>query len=212
MQAFTNKKLSGGGMRKGWLILTLLLLSACDNSPTAGNQFSPLPQTRAEAEQLRQLSLKTTAGERHLSDFDNQLLLLFFGFSHCPDICPTTLMNVSKALQQLPAETIRQVQPLFITVDPERDSIDELRPYTRHFHTAIIGVQPDAEQLQQLTKFFGIYYRKVVQEGALEYSMDHSAQLLLSSSYGQMLGVLDPHMPADELAQWIQGAVARLHD
>ncbi len=199
-------------MRKGWLILTLLLLSACDNSPTAGNQFSPLPQTRAEAEQLRQLSLKTTAGERHLSDFDNQLLLLFFGFSHCPDICPTTLMNVSKALQQLPAETIRQVQPLFITVDPERDSIDELRPYTRHFHTAIIGVQPDAEQLQQLTKFFGIYYRKVVQEGALEYSMDHSAQLLLSSSYGQMLGVLDPHMPADELAQWIQGAVARLHD
>ncbi|PHS62745.1 MAG: hypothetical protein COB09_14515 [Thalassobium sp.] len=212
MQAFTNKKLSGGGMLKGWLILTLLLLSACDNSPTAGNQFSPLPQTRAEAEQLRQLSLKTTAGERHLSDFDNQLLLLFFGFSHCPDICPTTLMNVSKALQQLPAETIRQVQPLFITVDPERDSIDELRPYTRHFHTAIIGVQPDAEQLQQLTKFFGIYYRKVVQEGALEYSMDHSAQLLLSSSYGQMLGVLDPHMPADELAQWIQGAVARLHD
>lgn len=199
-------------MRKGWLILTLLLLSACDNSPTAGNQFSPLPQTRAEAEQLRQLSLKTTAGERHLSDFDNQLLLLFFGFSHCPDICPTTLMNVSKALQQLPAETIRQVQPLFITVDPERDSIDELRPYTRHFHTAIIGVQPNAEQLQQLTKFFGIYYRKVVQEGALEYSMDHSAQLLLSSSYGQMLGVLDPHMPADELAQWIQGAVARLHD
>ncbi|MCT7361143.1 SCO family protein [Thalassolituus pacificus] len=199
-------------MLKGWLILTLLLLSACDNSPTAGNQFSPLPQTRAEAEQLRQLSLKTTAGERHLSDFDNQLLLLFFGFSHCPDICPTTLMNVSKALQQLPAETIRQVQPLFITVDPERDSIDELRPYTRHFHTAIIGVQPDAEQLQQLTKFFGIYYRKVVQEGALEYSMDHSAQLLLSSSYGQMLGVLDPHMPADELAQWIQGAVARLHD
>jgi len=199
-------------MLKGWLILTLLLLSACDNSPTAGNQFSPLPQTRAEAEQLRQLSLKTTAGERHLSDFDNQLLLLFFGFSHCPDICPTTLMNVSKALQQLPAETIRQVQPLFITVDPERDSIDELRPYTRHFHTAIIGVQPDAEQLQKLTKFFGIYYRKVVQEGALEYSMDHSAQLLLSSSYGQMLGVLDPHMPADELAQWIQGAVARLHD
>ncbi len=199
-------------MRKGWLILTLLLLSACDNSPTTGNQFSPLPQTRAEAEQLRQLSLKTTAGERHLSDFDNQLLLMFFGFSHCPDICPTTLMNVSKALQQLPAETIRQVQPLFITVDPERDSIDELRPYTRHFHTAIIGVQPDAEQLQQLTKFFGIYYRKVVQEGALEYSMDHSAQLLLSSSYGQMLGVLDPHMPADELAQWIQGAVARLHD
>jgi len=199
-------------MLKGWLILTLLLLSACDNSPTAGNQFSPLPQTRAEAEQLRQLSLKTTAGERHLSDFDNQLLLLFFGFSHCPDICPTTLMNVSKALQQLPAETIRQVQPLFITVDPERDSIDELRPYTRHFHTAIIGVQPDAEQLQQLTKFFGIYYRKVVQEGALEYSMDHSAQLLLSSSYGQMLGVLDPHMPAEELAQWIQGAVARLHD
>lgn len=197
-------------MRKGWLILTLFLLSACDNSPIAGNQFSPLPQTRGEAEQLRQLSLKTTAGERRLSNFDNQLLLLFFGFSHCPDICPTTLMNVSKALQQLPPETVQQVQPLFITVDPERDTIDVLRPYTRHFHAAILGVQPDTEQLLQLTKFFGIYYRKVAQEGALEYSMDHSAQLLLSSSYGQVLGVLDPHMPADELALWIKGAVARL--
>ena len=124
--------------------------------------------------------------------------LIFFGFTHCPDVCPTVLyelQQVRKALQREAGESMPMPKILFVSVDPERDTPDALRAYLSHFDPSFIGITGKHEQLLPLTRQFGIAYRIEEHEnGAARYSVDHSSGILLTDPSGRLHGVFPaPH-------------------
>lgn len=132
-----------------------------------------------------EFSLVSHAGEPVTQEnFRGQWLLIFFGFTHCPDVCPTTLNDISEVMDALGAKA-REVQPLFVTVDPERDTPVAMAEYVSAFHPRIIGLTGSTQQVKQAAKNFRVYFQKVVQaEVADGYSMDHSTLLFLLNPDG----------------------------
>lgn len=113
-------------------------------------------------------------------------LLVFFGYTYCPDVCPTTLSTISSALDELGAD-VNKVTPLFVTVDPERDTPEYLREYLEHFHPSIIGLSGTPSQIKAIAKGYGVYYAKAHEEGAdpEDYLMDHTSITYLIDDSGQ---------------------------
>ncbi len=110
-----------------------------------------------------------------LDTFKGKLVVLFFGYTHCPDVCPTTLSDMAEALKLLRPEEAAKVQILFVTVDPKRDTPEILQAYVPYFHPGFLGLHGSTEQVEQVAKEFKIVYRKQVEAGASDYLIDHSA-------------------------------------
>jgi len=143
----------------------------------------------------KSLELADTRGRlRHLEDFRGKAVVVFFGFTHCPDVCPTTLADLSRVMQDLGPDADR-AQVLFITVDPERDTPADLDKYVHAFDPRFIALRGDAQQTARVAKEFKIYYEKRKQ-GAT-YTVDHSAQSYVIDPQGR-LRLLVRH---DRLAQ-----------
>jgi protein SCO1/2 len=128
--------------------------------------------------------------------------LIFFGFTHCPDVCPTALyelQQVRKSLAQKLDESTQMPEILFVSVDPERDTPEALRDYLSHFDPSFIGLTGKHEQLLPLTKQVGIAYRIEEHEsGVTQYNVDHSTGILLTNPAGRLHGVFPaPHGAAD---------------
>jgi protein SCO1 len=111
---------------------------------------------------------------RTLKDFAGKVVVVFFGFTQCPDVCPTALQEMAQAKQLLGADGAK-LQGIFITVDPERDTPELLKAYVANFGPDFVALRPTPEQLPQVTKDFKIYYKKVEGKTATSYTMDHSA-------------------------------------
>ena len=111
---------------------------------------------------------------RTLADFRGKVVAIFFGYTHCPDVCPTTLSDFAAALQQLGPAADR-VQVIFVTVDPERDTPDLLKQYVPAFNPHFLGMTADAETLKQLAKEYKVVYQKTSVKAADDYLIDHSA-------------------------------------
>lgn len=115
---------------------------------------------------------------------------MFFGFTHCPDVCPTTLARLAKLRRQL-GKGDDALSIVFISVDPERDTPAEIGNYLKLFDTPVIGLTGTQAQLDQVKKQYGIYSRKVEQPGA-GYSVDHTATVILIDRNGQFVATLSP--------------------
>jgi protein SCO1/2 len=111
---------------------------------------------------------------RTLKDFAGKAVVVFFGFTQCPDVCPTALQEMAQAKQLLGADG-EKLQGVFITVDPERDTPELLKAYMANFGPDFVALRPTAEQLPKVTKDFKIYYKKVEGKTPTSYTMDHSA-------------------------------------
>ena len=111
---------------------------------------------------------------RTLKDFAGKAVVVFFGFTQCPDVCPTALQEMAQAKQLLGADGDK-LQGVFITVDPERDSAELLKAYMANFGSDFVALRPTAEQLPKVTKDFKIYYKKVEGKTPTSYTLDHSA-------------------------------------
>lgn len=114
---------------------------------------------------------------------------VFFGFTHCPEVCPTTLYEMSSALGKLGDEA-KDLRVYFITVDPERDTTDFLKNYLTSFDPRIIGLRPSLEELPQVAKSYRVFYEKVPTEGG-DYTMNHTALVYLMDREGKFFGTLD---------------------
>jgi len=110
-----------------------------------------------------------------LASFRGKLVVLFFGYTHCPDVCPTTLSDMAEAFKLMPDGASDKVQVLFVSVDPERDTPEILKAYVPYFHPSFLGLLGSSEQVAQVAKEFRIVYRKHVEPGATDYLVDHSA-------------------------------------
>jgi cytochrome oxidase Cu insertion factor (SCO1/SenC/PrrC family) len=144
-----------------------------------------------------------TGLQRTEADFRGKLLLVYFGFTYCPDICPTDLQAMGLALDQLGAAG-HAVQPLFITVDPERDTPQLLADYVPLFHPRLIGLSGDASSVRQAARAYKVYYDKVPTASGSDYTVDHSAFIYLMDRAGQYLGFFPPGTSPDRMANVIR--------
>jgi protein SCO1/2 len=136
------------------------------------------------------LELTDTSGRvRHLEDFRGKAVVLFFGFTHCPDVCPTTLADIAGALKTLGAEADR-VQVLFVTVDPERDTAEDLQRYVSAFDPRFIALRGDAAATERAAKDFKIFYEKRKQGDT--YTVDHSSQSYVIDPQGRLRLLVRP--------------------
>jgi protein SCO1/2 len=124
-----------------------------------------------------------TGRQRTLADFRGKVVALFFGYTHCPDVCPTTLSDFAMAIRELGVDG-EKVQVLFVTVDPERDTAELLAKYVPSFNPAFLGMYTDPASLAVLARDFKVVYQKNAVSGPAEYLIDHSAGTYVFDSKG----------------------------
>ncbi|HLJ71321.1 MAG TPA: SCO family protein [Roseiarcus sp.] len=149
---------------------------------------------------------KLVAGDgRTITDADmkGEPFLVFFGYTHCPDVCPATLAEISDVLAKMPG---KPVKALFITIDPERDSAAVMKDYVSNFDPRIIGLTGDRAAIDQVEKAYRVYARKAPQAGG-DYTMDHSAIVYLMDSQGRFVEAFNlerkPEDSAKELEKYL---------
>lgn len=132
-------------------------------------------------------------------DFRNRYMLVFFGYTYCPDVCPTTLSTVSGALDKLGPNFAKKMVPIFITIDPERDRPELMKTYVEAFNPAIQGLTGSPEDIAKVAKEFKVYAAKVKGDTAENYTMDHSAILYLMGPDGRFIAHFTHGISVDDL-------------
>lgn len=140
-----------------------------------------------------------TGNTRSLADFKGKVVVLLFGYTHCPDVCPTTLAEISLALKQLGTDASR-VQVLFITLDPERDSQAILAQYVPAFNPAFLGLRGDTSSTAEFTRRLKVFYQKHKTAGLPGYSLDHSASSYIIDREGKLRLLANYGLGSDALA------------
>lgn len=178
--------------------LIFLVLTACRPYEFNGTEY-PEPEPAAD------FTLENASGEIfRLSDQRGKLLLLFFGFTSCPDVCPTTLSEARRILEGLGEES-EQVRFAFITVDPERDTPERLGQYVARFHPDIVGLRGTTDQLQAMFDAYGVYAAKVpLEDSAAEYTMEHTARIFLIDQEGRLRLSYAFGTPVEDILQDVQ--------
>lgn len=143
-------------------------------------------------------------------DYQGKYMLIYFGFTFCPDVCPTELQVISGALEQL-GDKAAKVQPIFISVDPDRDTPQVLAKYVKQFDPRLVGLTGSAEQIAAVAKAYRVYYEKVKDEHAGgaksddgDYSVDHSSVAYLMGPNGEFLTFFPPGVSPEEMAKKIR--------
>ena len=132
-----------------------------------------------------------------LSDFHGKLEVMYFGFASCPDVCPTTLTIIASALKQLTPEELENVQPVFISIDPERDQGEKLTAYATYFHPSFIGITGTPDEVQKVANQYGGFFIKVESDSAMEYLVEHTSKTYIISKDGQYVSILPHDMTRD---------------
>lgn len=133
-----------------------------------------------------------------LHDYAGKVVLLYFGYTSCPDVCPTNLSNLAMAIQQLTPLEQQQVQVIMITVDPERDTMTKLNSYLPYFNKDFIGLTGSEAEITAVAKQYGAIFQKApIQDSALGYAVDHSAFTYLIDQQGKLISQL-PHATSPE--------------
>jgi protein SCO1/2 len=136
-------------------------------------------------------------------------LLVYFGFTSCPDSCPTALLEISAALEKLGPDTDK-LQPLFITIDPQRDTAAVMGNYTQSFDSRIVGLTGTPQQIAAAAQEYGVYYEpRKSGPGAGDYVMDHSTYLYLMDAEGKFVRGLDADTQGERIAEVVRGAMAK---
>lgn len=187
-------------LARGAALMATAALAACDRAPAwHGIDI-------AGAEREHDFRLQDPDGrERTLADFRGQAVLLFFGFTQCPDVCPTALSRAAHTRELLGNEADR-LQVLFVTVDPERDTPQVLRAYTEAFDPSFLGLYADADRLAETARAFKVVYRKVP-TGA-SYTMDHSTLSYAFDPSGRLRLALRHSQTAEDYAADLRRLIA----
>lgn len=168
----------------GCAAAALTLLSACDKPGASAPAFKGVDLTGAEY--ARTLNLPDQAGQaRTLGDFKGKVLVVFFGYTQCPDVCPTTMAELAQVKRSLGADGDK-VQGIFVTIDPERDTPELLKAYLGGFDPSFVALRGSEEQTKAAAKEFKIYYAKVPGKAEGAYTMDHTAASFIFDTQGRV--------------------------
>ena len=182
-------------MTAGLLVTVLLLgtagilwLTGSSNRETPGGPFT----------------LESGSGQTVTNrDFRGKYMLVYFGYTYCPDVCPTTLNAVTEALDKLGPRAAKLV-PVFITVDPQRDTPAAMKRYTAAFSPALVGLTGTADEIARVAKEYRVYYAKhITGAGPNDYSMDHSSTIYLMGPDGEFIALISAESSPQEMADEI---------
>jgi protein SCO1/2 len=154
-------------------------------------------------------TLSAPGGHLSLSDFRGKVVLIFFGYTSCPDVCPLSLAKIDASFAALREEELDRVRAFFITLDPEHDTADRLERYTGYFHTHIIGLRGEAAAIDAVTDAYGVSYsRSPMPDSALGYSISHPTDVFLIDGEGRVVETI----PHDARSDYFLARIRRLLD
>ena len=188
--------------------LSALALAGCDRSAPAApaHHFNAVDLTGASYAQ--QFSLPDFDGKvRTLADFKGKVTAVFFGYTQCPDACPTTMAELAGIEKTLGADAAR-VQVVFITVDPSRDTAALLKSYVTNFNPGFLALRGDEAQTQAVAKEFKVFYEKVPGKTATDYSIDHTAGTYIFDTQGRIRLFARQNMDPDQLTGDLKALLA----
>ena len=182
------------------------ILSIRNPAPAPESSHAPLelaaPPTGGD------FTLDSAAGPVRLSDLRGQAVLIYFGYTACPDICPTNLISIAHALRTLQPAELERTRVLFISVDPERDDPERLAGYVAYFHPNVLGLTGTPEQLAEVARRYGAAYRRVDDTGsAMGYLIDHSAFTAVVDPSGRLVQTLGHASPPETIRAAIRTAL-----
>ena len=155
-------------------------------------------------------SLIGKSGWVSLSDFKGKVVAIYFGYTKCPDVCPTNLSFLSSAIAQLTAEEKNQFQSIFISVDPGRDSPDVLAEYVKYFDEDMIGLSAAPDDVDPVVAQYGAYYEKVpFSNSALMYGIDHTSETYIVGRDGKLVFILDHATESAKILSTIREAMKK---
>jgi protein SCO1/2 len=190
--------------KTGLIVLVTLLLAACQPYEFKGTLYSepqPAPDFELTASDSSQLRLGEQRGH---------IVLMFFGYTSCPDVCPMTLSEARQILQDL-GEDAEQVTFLFITVDPERDTPEILANYVNAFHPAIIGLTGTSDELASVWQAYGVVAEKeILESSATKYIINHTARIFLVDAEGRLKLSYSFGTPPEDILQDIRHLLGQL--
>ena len=209
-------------MLRGWRALVLLAVVLIGGgSAFIYSRDKPAEDSRrAEAARLMNdlMSGKTQVGgpftltdqhgnKRSLADFRGKFVLLYFGYTFCPDVCPTDLAAMAQAIRTLDAEG-NALQPIFVTLDPERDTREILRNYAAAFHPRFVALSGSEEEVRRVATAYKIYFEKVRSPGSSVYLIDHMAFVFLLDRDGRYVAFFPPGTTAERMAVMVREMLA----
>jgi protein SCO1/2 len=190
--------------KSGWLVLSGLILGLGLLAWWAVPRLAPhsfhgtLMQSPSQAHDF---TLTSHTGQPvRLSDFRGKVVMLYFGYTFCPDVCPATLSEVAGAMDLL-GETAEDVQFMMISVDPERDTPANLATYVAHFDPGFLGLAGTPEQIAEIATLYGIFYEKNEGSAATGYLVDHTATITVIDQEGHVKLIFPFGTPAKDLAE-----------
>ena len=142
-------------------------------------------------------------------DFAGRYMLIYFGYTFCPDVCPLSLANMTQALDLLPPDQVEQVVPIFITVDPERDTVAQLAEYAPLFHPRLVALTGSPEAIKVAARAYRVYFAKAGKDGSDDYLMDHSTFIFLMGPDGRYVRHFAHNAAPEEIAAAIEAALAQ---
>lgn len=192
--------------KKHFLKAFIMLLPAV--ALVAGMEYYQKYQMKTAAEKMQiggDFTLQSAEGAFTLSERPATLNVIYFGYTQCPDICPTSLAVMANAFKQLTPDQRQQLQGIMISVDPERDSLEHLKNYTEFFHPQIIGLTDTPEKILALSRQYGAFYQKAESDNsAMGYTIDHTSSFYLTNNKGEVLETVNHSASPDALLTALQ--------
>jgi protein SCO1/2 len=174
--------------------------------------FAAQEPVKSESRIGGSFELVNTEGETVTdADFRGQYKLMYFGYTYCPDVCPTTLLHITRALNMLEEkapEKAEKITPIFITVDPERDTVEQMRSYVTNFHPRTVGLTGSDEQIAKTARKFKVTYWRVEGGQNSEYTMAHSGYTFVMSPDGGYIDRFDHRVQPKEIAEAMDKLIA----
>lgn len=179
--------------------------------------WTPPTENKTVKHQTLALSAKPMGGnftveiqdkDLSLQNLQGKVVLLYFGYTQCPDICPTSLSLMTQALNQMTEKELTNVNGLFVSVDPKRDNTTRLEEYTHYFHPNIIGATAEQDEIDKITKLYGASYRIVESDSAMGYIVDHSSYTYIIDKKGKLRHSLTHGTHAEEILKVVRELLA----
>ncbi len=202
-------------MRKDLIIPVIVLCISIYGIYFGLTETLKLPKTQFP-ELHTEFSLEGPKGPVNMSDFNGKVAIVFFGYTHCPDVCPATLGNISATLNEFNKDEIQAIVPVFISLDPDRDNAAKADAYAKHFDPRILGLSGTKEQIEKAKEAFAVGSVKQSKDGKLsgvddkKYTMSHSTYIFIvrpDGKIGNLMGHLDaPDAIAVKARKWLRWA------
>ncbi|WLD57342.1 SCO family protein [Salinispirillum sp. LH 10-3-1] len=187
-------------MKKSALVLPVLLLLVASVVALTVMQFRPATTTQTPTNSTYShlggdFELASLNGPVRLADFEGKAVMLFFGFTNCPDVCPTSMAVMRQVFEALPEQQKERVQGIFISVDPERDDLERLHAYTQFFHPNIVGITGTKEEIDAVTRQYAASYFFEETDSAMGYMVQHTARTYVIDTQGTIVDLVGEDEP-----------------